>query len=184
MRELSLHILDIIQNSIRAEASLVQLVIDEDKIDDRLTIKIIDNGSGMDEGMQKKVLNPFVTSRTTRKVGLGLSLFQNAAQRCEGDLELDSTLGEGTELKVTFEHSHLDRAPLGDMVGTVITILSGHPDLDFIYTHIVNGQEFVFDTREIKKELDDVKINHPDILGWVEGYLTEGSEQLHGGEGK
>jgi len=178
MRELSLHILDIIQNSIRAEAKLVQLLINEDVKNDRLLIEITDDGCGMSQELQKIVLNPFVTSRTTRKVGLGLSLFQQAARQCEGDLKLESTLKEGTVITVDFKYSHIDRAPLGDIVGTIITILSVNPDLDLLYRHLINDNEFIFDTRIIKDELEDVQINLPEILSWLEGYLTEGLEDL------
>ncbi|WP_245684731.1 ATP-binding protein [Orenia metallireducens] len=173
-----MHILDIIQNSIKAKAELIQLLIDEDIKNDKLLIKIIDDGCGMSEELQKRVLDPFVTSRTTRKVGLGLSLFQQAAKQCEGDLKIESTLGEGTVITVDFKYSHIDRAPLGDLVGTIITILSVNPDLDLLYRHLINDNEFIFDTRIIKEELEDVQINLPEILSWLESYLTEGLEDL------
>ena len=121
MRELSLHILDIIQNSIAAEADLIKLYIEKDYEEDELVIEIIDNGSGMDPEEKENVLDPFVTSRTTREVGLGLPLFKEAALQCAGDFNLDSAVGEGTELKAVFQLSHIDRAPVGDIVGTVIS---------------------------------------------------------------
>ncbi len=178
MRELSLHILDIIQNSIAAQAEKIELIIDENLINNELVIRIVDDGCGMSEELQRRVLDPFVTSRTTRKVGLGLSLFKAAASRCGGDLELNSTLNEGTEVIVRFKYDHLDRAPLGDIVGTVLTILTSNPDLRLIYRHKFNGDQFLFDTREIKEELDDVKINQPLILNWLEEYLFEKIEDL------
>ncbi|WP_018249209.1 ATP-binding protein [Orenia marismortui] len=178
MRELSLHILDIIQNSISAKANLINLEIDEDLLNDRLVIKIKDNGSGMSKSLEQSVLDPFVTSRKTRKVGLGLPLFQAAAQRCEGDLKLDSTLGEGTEITVSFKHSHIDRAPLGDITGTLIAILSVNPEVDLVYKHYIGSKEFIFDTRLIKEEIDGININHPEVLLWIESYLAEGLEEL------
>ena len=178
MRELSLHILDILQNSIAAEADLIKLSIIEDQAADQLAIKIVDNGTGMDQETQKEVLDPFVTSRTTREVGLGLPLFKRAAEQCAGSFKLKSEPGQGTELKAVFQHSHIDRAPLGNIIGTIITFLVSNPEIELVYNHQVNDQKFQFDTREIKDKIGDVKINHPDIISWIEDYLTEGLEEL------
>ncbi|MBM7557743.1 ATP-binding protein [Halanaerobacter jeridensis] len=178
MRELSLHILDIVQNSIAAEADLIRLNIVEDYEADKLVVEIIDDGTGMKEEDKEQVLDPFVTSRTTREVGLGLPLFKEAAEQCAGNFSLDSTLGEGTELKAVFQHSHIDRAPLGDIVGTIISFLVSNPDIDLVYHHQVDDEEFNFDTREVKDRLGDVKINSPDIIAWLKDYLTEGLRQI------
>lgn len=179
MRELSLHILDIVQNSIKAEASLIKIEITEDLNEDFLSIAINDNGSGIDERVLCKITDPFVTSRTTREVGLGLSLFKAAARRCGGDIEIKSSPGKGTSVKAVFVHSHLDRAPLGDIAGTVITIITTNPAIDIIYHHFFyrgnsSWEDFLFDTREIKKQLEDVSINKPQVLNWIEDYLREG----------
>jgi len=182
MRELSLHLLDIIQNSISAQATEIKLSIKEDLINDLLTIVIEDDGVGMDEELQKKVLDPFVTSRTTRKVGLGLSLFKSAAKQSAGDLEIESELGVGTKVKAEFKHSHIDRAPLGDIVGTLITILSADPDFEFIYSHQVNQRKFTLTTREIKEQLGDVKLSNSQVINWLRDYLTEQINNLYGGE--
>jgi hypothetical protein len=178
MRELSLHILDIIQNSIAAEADLIKLVIIESQVADQLTIKISDNGVGMDQESQEQVLDPFVTSRTTREVGLGLPLFKEAAEQCNGNFNLDSVAGRGTELEANFQFSHIDRAPLGNIIGTIITFVVSNPDIDLLYEHQTDGGQFIFDTREIKDRIGDVKINNSDIVAWIEDYLTEGLEQL------
>ncbi|AGB42162.1 histidine kinase [Halobacteroides halobius DSM 5150] len=179
MRELSLHILDIIQNSITAEATLIQVIIEENIKDDQLLIKVIDNGSGMNKGQEKDVLDPFITSRTTRDVGLGLPLFKAAAKRCEGDFKLESNLDLGTKVVASFRHSHIDRAPLGDIVGTIITFLVSNPKLDLVYQHKFNEQKFEFDTREVKNNLGPkLEINDPQVLDWIEGYLTDNLEQL------
>ncbi len=182
MRELSLHILDIIQNSISAQATEIKLSIKEDLSNDLLTIVIEDDGVGMDEKLQEKVLDPFVTSRTTRKVGLGLSLFKAAAKQCDGDLEIESELGVGTKVKVEFKYSHIDRAPLGDIVGTLITILSAEPDFEFIYSHQVNQREFILTTGEIKEQLGDVKLSNSQVINWLRDYLKEQINNLYGGE--
>ncbi|GAB6100023.1 ATP-binding protein [Halanaerocella petrolearia] len=179
MRELSLHILDIIQNSITANSSLIKLVINEDSQEDQLTIEITDDGQGMKEA--KAALDPFWTSRNTRSVGLGLPLFKAAAERCEGDFELKSRPEEGTRVKATFKLSHIDRAPLGDLAGTIIACLTSSPKVDFLYYHQVDSQNFEFDTREIKAELGgELSINNPQVLQWVEKYLTNNLEQLRG----
>lgn len=178
MRELSLHILDIIQNSIAAEADLIKLNITEDHEADQLVIEIIDNGLGMDQATQENVVDPFVTSRTTREVGLGLPLFKEAAEQCAGKFELNSTVGEGTELKAVFQHSHIDRAPLGDIRGTIISFLVSNPDIDLVYHHQVDDEDFIFDTREVKENLGELKINSPDVIAWLKEYLTEGLRKI------
>ena len=115
MRELSLHILDIAQNSIKAEAECLRIAVIEDLINDKLTIKIKDDGTGMDADTVKKVVDPFYTTRTTRKVGLGIPLFKLSAEQCGGYFEIKSQLGIGTEITAVFKHSHIDRVPLGNM---------------------------------------------------------------------
>lgn len=191
MRELSLHILDIVQNSIGANANLIEIKIVEDLVEDILSIEIIDNGSGIKEDILQQITDPFVTSRTTREVGLGLSLLKQAARRCGGDMKIESVPGKGTSVKAIFGHSHLDRAPLGDIGGTLISLITTKPDLDFIYEHFIIKQDilshrdrnqFKFSTKEFKEELEDVSINNPQILNWIEGYLKEGFNNLYGGD--
>src|SRR5690554_4683283 len=124
MRELSLHVLDIVQNSINAAASLISVYINEDIIEDLLTIKIKDNGRGIPEENLSQITDPFFTSRKTREVGLGLSLFAEAAWRCDGDFKIDSIVEKGTEVETLFRYSHIDRAPLGDIQGTLLTLIA------------------------------------------------------------
>jgi hypothetical protein len=181
MKELSLHILDIVQNSITANSSFIQIIITEDTKVDVLEIKIIDNGKGMTPELLEKVTNPFTTTRTTRKVGLGIPLFKNAALLCEGDLEIKSELGVGTEVKVLFKHNHIDRAPLGDMVDTIVSLVLCNPNIDFLYRHTFNGTEFVLDTREIKKIISGVEINCNEVISWIREYLKENINILYGG---
>jgi len=182
MRELSLHILDIIQNSIEAGADKVSLLIDEDPDYDYFRITIEDNGRGMTPEMVQSVKDPFVTTRTTRKVGLGIPLFHAAAVQTGGDLNIESTLGEGTIIKVSFGHRHIDRAPLGDIVATISTILGGHPSLELIYKHQFKERVFEFRTEDVRDTLEDVQMNHPLILGWIKDYIKEGLAELYGGE--
>lgn len=183
MEELALHILDLIQNSIRAQATKVRLTIFEDEVKDKIRITIWDNGEGMSREFCQKALDPFTTSRTTRRVGLGLPLFAMTAKQCEGDLLLTSLPGEYTEVQVFMRRSHWDRPPLGDMAGTLVSLLVGNPDLDFCYQHIYNGEKFTFDTREIQEAVGpDLSINHLEVLEWIRGFIEEGLAEIYGGE--
>jgi hypothetical protein len=182
MKELALHILDLAQNSITAEANLIVLTINESLTSDILTIMLEDNGYGMDADQAEQVKNPFVTSRTSRKVGLGIPLMLAACQRCEGDLIIESEKNVGTKLIATFRHSHIDRAPLGNMAETIVCLLLGAENIDFVYNHIINQEKFCFDTREIRQTLgEEVPIDAPEVLEWVKDYINEGLSNLRGG---
>ena len=148
MEDLSLHILDIAENSITASAKRIEIRIDEDQAKDLLTIEIKDDGKGMDEQTLKKVLDPFFTTRTTRRVGLGLSLLAQAARESDGKIELDSKPGGGTTIRASFRYSHLDRKPMGDIDETLQTLVVGHPGIDFLYEHKKDNSIYRFDTRE------------------------------------
>jgi len=146
VKELSLHILDLLQNSVKANATHVQIAVTEDLRQNVFSIVVADNGHGMDRALLANVTNPFITTRTTRRVGLGLSLFKAAAERCNGSLSIQSERQQGTTVTVRFDHNHIDRAPLGDMVATVMTFLIGNPAIDLSYRHRGNDNEFDFDT--------------------------------------
>ncbi len=177
MRELSMHILDALENSLAAGATRVELTIVEDLATDRLDITIRDNGRGMSAEQLARVFDPFYTTRRTRHVGLGLPLFREAARRCAGDVTLESQPGVGTTLRATFQHSHIDRAPLGDMAGTLVTFLLGGI-VDLAYRHRVGEREFAFDTAEIRTELGDTPLSHPDVRRWLQAYIAEGEREL------
>jgi hypothetical protein len=181
---LSLHILDILQNSVEAGATRVALTIDEDLAANRLTITVGDNGRGIPPDKLSKLFDPFYTTRSTRHVGLGLPLLKAAAERCNGDVILASEVGVGTTLIATFQHSHLDRAPLGDLTGTLLTfILGGACDLRYVHRERGSGgageREFAFDTAEIKAELGDVPLTHPDVREWLRQFIAEGEAALN-----
>ena len=178
MLELSLHILDILRNSAEAGATRVSLTLKEELDADWLTIEVKDNGRGMTEELAAKVLDPFVTTRTTRRVGLGLPLFAAAARQCGGDLELHSSPGQGTRVTARFCHSHWDRAPLGDIVATLMTILLSGATLDIDYRHRVGDRMFHLDTAEVRTELGDVPLTHPRIRDWLRNALEEGEADL------
>lgn len=173
MKELSLHVLDLAQNSIVAGAALLQIEIDEQ--DDRLTIILTDDGQGMDEEFAAQVTSPFVTTRTTRKVGLGIPMFLANAQNAGGGLTVESHKGKGTVLRAWFVLSHIDRPPMGDICGTWESLIIMNPAMDFLFTYRVGEAEFRFDTREVKEVLgDDVPIDNPDVAAWVRDSIFEG----------
>jgi len=153
VEDLSLHILDIVENSIRAKASRIEIKVVEDIAKDLLTIEIADNGQGIDAETVKKVLNPFFTTKMTRKVGLGLSLLSQAARESGGDVQIESKVGSGTRVKATFGYSHIDRKPLGNMEATLTTLIVGNPEVDFIYEHKRGELEYRLDTKEIRASI-------------------------------
>ena len=152
MEDLSLHILDIAENSISASAGRIEIRIDEDQANDLLTIEITDDGRGMDEETLKKALDPFFTTRTTRRVGLGLSLLAQAARQSDGRFDLNSVPDEGTTVKATFRLSHPDCKPMGDIGETIRTLVTAHPEIDFLYEHKKDNSTYRFDTRETDKK--------------------------------
>lgn len=183
MRELSLHILDIIENSRRAEADLIRLNIEEDIDNNLLKIIIKDNGKGIEREKLKNITDPFITSRTTREVGMGLSLLKSAAKSCAGDFKIDSEIGEGTEVYAEFEYDHIDRAPLGDITTTISNFIAASgEEVDVVYQHKYKDRTFKFDSREVKNQLDDLSIQTRQITTWIREYIGENLEEIRGGE--
>ncbi len=164
MEDLSLHILDIVENSTAAGATLIEIKLLQDTIKDLLQISVKDNGAGMEEEIVDKVLDPFTTSRTTRRVGMGIPLLAQSAREADGNLVMKSKIGEGTELEATFKNSHIDRRPVGDIGSTMVTLILGNPDINFQYESDFDGVKTEFDTRDIKAELDGVSITEPAVL--------------------
>lgn len=182
MRELALHILDIAQNSLEAGATDIEIAIHEDLERDQLDIQVTDNGRGMDAEMLSKVLDPFVTTRTTRRMGLGLPLFAAAAERCAGKLDIFSEPGQGTTVTATFQHSHIDRAPLGDMQATLMAVILADERVRIRYSHLVADKAFELDTDEIRQELEGVPLNYGPITQWLRQYIQEQTEALYENE--
>jgi signal transduction histidine kinase len=152
MEDLSLHILDIVENSIAAMAGRIEIRVEEDQARDLVTIEIKDDGNGMDEQTLKKALDPFFTTRTTRRVGLGLSLLAQAARDSEGAFDLSSKPGEGTTVNATFRLSHPDCKPMGDIGQTMQVLVTAHPEIEFLYEHKKDNSIYHFDTRETGRE--------------------------------
>ncbi len=178
MRELSLNVLDIAQNSIAAGASLTEIVVSEDTAKKELLIGIYDNGKGMTEEQVRNVQDPFFTTRTTRKVGMGIPLFKMAAEQTGGSFKITSQVGVGTRVEAVFKTDSIDFTPLGDMESTISTIVSMNEDKDFIYTRSVDGREFTFSSADIKSILEGVPLSEPSVMMWIEGHIKEQTGEL------
>lgn len=179
MKELSLHILDIVQNSVAAGAKFITLDLIEDVNTDLLEFSIKDDGCGMTEETLKKVTDPFTTGRTTRRIGLGIPLLKAAAELTGGELELTSEPGVGTTVIARFVYDSIDRQPLGNMAETILGIIISYENIDFVYYHRVNEKEFTIDTREIKGILGEVSLNEPEVVLWLSGFLNENETELY-----
>jgi hypothetical protein len=159
--------MDLAENGITAGADLITIKLSERKSKDLLEITVADNGRGIPQDLLEKVIDPFFTTRTTRRVGLGLSLFKDAAARCEGEFRVSSEEGKGTEVFASFKLGHIDLAPMGDIAGSITCLIMGNPGVDFLYVHEVDGEKFNLDTREIRRELDGVPINNPEVIKYM-----------------
>ena len=173
MEDLSLHILDIVENSVAAQAHRIEIRITEDKKKDLLTIEVLDNGIGMDQETAKKALDPFYTSKTVRRFGFGLSLLSETAKAANGHFSIKSKKGEGTKIRADFQYSHIDRKPLGDIGETIITLVMGNPEIDLIYVHKKNSHTSRFDTRKIKTQLKEKPINSLDGMRMIRKSLKK-----------
>lgn len=171
MQELSMHLLDIVQNSIRAQATKIDILVDEDIETDNLIIVIKDNGCGMSEEQVSSVIDPFFTTRTTRKVGLGIPLYKMAAEQTGGSLQIESEIGAGTVVKATFGYSHIDRMPLGDMADTIAQIICLNEPIDIAYTHKKNKDSFTATTSDFTSVLEGVPLNTPEVMLFVKDYV-------------
>ena len=178
MRELSLNILDIAQNSIVAGATLTEIVVNENTKENTLLIGIYDNGCGMSEEQVENVIDPFFTTRTTRKVGMGIPLFKMSAEQTGGSFSINSEKGVGTRIEALFKTDSIDFTPLGDIGSSIVTIVSMNNDKEFLYTRVLDDKEFIFSTVEIKKILDGVPLSEPSVMNWIEEYLNEQTNEL------
>ena len=183
MREIALHLLDIAENSAAAESKNVSIQVHEDLLHDCLSAHVVDDGRGMDAETVQRVQDPFYTTRTTRNVGLGIPLLKLAAEQAEGRFSLQSEPGKGTRLEAEFRHSNIDRMPLGDLGCTFLTVLISHPQIDWNFKYQVtdrDGQtrDFVFESAELKSELDGISLTEPEVLTFVRGIFEEGIEAV------
>lgn len=174
MRELALHLLDIAHNSVSAGARNITITIVEDSQVDRLSMSVEDDGVGMDALTVQRVTDPFVTTRTTRNVGLGIPLLKAAAEACNGDLTIQSKPGAGTRIDVFFQRSHIDRMPLGNLAETILTLVVGCPEVHWVFRYQVDGEIFEFDDAPIKEELKDLPLTEPAVLAYLRETLENG----------
>jgi anti-sigma regulatory factor (Ser/Thr protein kinase) len=179
MLELAQNILDIAENSIRAGAKLIVISVVEDSAKNLLAIEISDDGCGMEGKEVSKVLDPFYTTKTVRRVGLGLPLLTDAARMAGGGLDLQSEVGKGTKVTATFGLNHLDRQPMGNISSTLISLIAANSEVDFIYDHWHNDQQFKLDTRLIRNEIENIPIYHPEILKHIRGMIEEGLREIN-----
>ena len=178
MLELALHILDVAENSIRAGATLVRILIRESRSKDLFLLRITDNGKGMTREERQRALDPFYSTKKVRRVGLGLPMLADAAQRTGGRMTLRSRPRTGTVVEAVFGMSHIDRQPLGDIASTLIALVAGNTGGDFIYRHEADGRVYLLDTRDLKKALEDVPLNHPEVTGFLRGHIAEGLRDI------
>ena len=181
MKELSLHILDVAENSISAGAKNIEISVVENLKLDLLQISIKDNGKGMDAETVVRIQDPFYTTRTTRRVGLGIPLFKAAAEACNGSLTIKSIPGTGTEVTAVFQNSHIDRMPLGDLGDTFLTLLIGSPDVNWKLLYTRDDRSFEVDSQQIKVQLVDVPLYDPAVMKWMKEYIEEGILDIQNG---
>jgi anti-sigma regulatory factor (Ser/Thr protein kinase) len=179
MLELSLHILDITENAVRAQAQTVRITLTEEPEKDRLMLEICDDGKGMSEDELKRALDPFYTTKKVRRVGLGLPMLAQAAENTGGCLEIESEPGKGTTVTVVFRLRHIDRQPLGNMPGTLVTLIMGNPDIHFVYRHRRGRDVYVLDTDDIKREIGDVPLTHVEVLKFIRKDIEEGLKEIN-----
>jgi signal transduction histidine kinase len=178
MRDLSLHILDIAENSIEAQATRVEIRLKESHRLNRLVLEIVDDGKGMDRRMLKQVLDPFVTTKKTRRFGLGLPLLAQAARAANGRVRVKSEPGRGTRVRAVFELGHIDLKPLGDMAQTLTALIMGHPEVDIVYVHETDRSRYELDTRELKRELDSVPVQSPEVISLIRRDIRDGLDEI------
>lgn len=178
MQDLSAHIMDIAQNSVRANASRIEIDVEEHLLQDSYSITIRDNGCGMDAETLGKVTDPFYTSRTVRKVGLGLPLLKQNAEATGGSFSIESEPGRGTTTRAVFSHNHLDRPPAGDIPGAVVLLVAANPDTEIIYRYVTDNGTYTFDTTEVKEVLDGVPLNDPEIVQALRQMIAENMQEI------
>ena len=173
MTEISLNILDVAENSVKAGATLTEISVFADSAANRLTVVIKDNGCGMDEAQLKNVTDPFFTTRTTRKVGLGVPFFKESAETAGGSFEITSQIGVGTTVKAVYQLNHIDRMPMGDIASTIHTLVTMHEEIDFLFTYRIDNNEFVLDTKEFREILGGISFKEAEVSNYIRDYLKE-----------
>ncbi len=177
MEDIAMHILEILMNSIKAGASKIILTIYDSLQDDVIAISVEDNGKGMDEAMTKKAADPFTTSRTTRKIGMGLAFMKGLAETCNGTFEIRSQVGVGTVVRASVQKLNIDTPGLGDIGEMMMEAIQSDENIDYVLDYKTDFNQFVFESETVKRELDGVSLLEPEILLWIKEYINQGIEQ-------
>ncbi|MFZ2537462.1 MAG: ATP-binding protein [Oscillospiraceae bacterium] len=178
MQELSLNILDIVQNSIKAKSTLIEISIKKYTDDKTMLISIKDNGCGMTKEQVEQVVDPFYTTRTTRKVGLGVPFFKMSAVMTGGSFFINSEVGKGTIINAHYNYENIDMMPVGDIAATILSLVSVNPDIDFVYLYAIDQQSFTMDTREIKVILEGMPVNSHEVLSFIKDFINENQSEI------
>jgi hypothetical protein len=180
LEDFSQHLLDIAENSMNAGASIVEILLTEDRCGGWFYFEVRDNGKGMSADVLQMVADPFFTSRTTRRVGFGLPFLKQLAELCEGEMEVQSEPGKGTRVWASFRYDHIDRPPLGNIPASLVSLLVAHPEVRLIYHHRINEEEFTFDSSELARVLEDPgEVQKPKIARWLQEYFSENLKALN-----
>jgi hypothetical protein len=178
MKTISEHMLDIVENSVRAKATLIEIMVFEDISCDFYALHFNDNGCGMNKYIMQHATNPFFTSRTTRKVGLGLSLLKYNALTSNGSFTINSEVGKGTRVKAMFQLSHLDRPPAGDLWDSLFLIFYSNPEIRVVYRHQTHVGKFEIDSAELKQLLEGVSLQQGEIKKAVIELIKNNLEEI------
>lgn len=184
MKELALHVLDIAENSVRGEAKNIEIVIEEDQRHNRFIMDINDDGKGIPPETLKTIRSPFTTSRTHRKVGMGIPFLNDTCEMCGGFLTITSEVGVGTRVHAEMEYDSIDRPPLGDIASTLLNLFSSYSDIEFSYRHTwwakdaEEAAEFSITTGELNAILEGVPLSTPSVFVWVKEYIKESVQEL------
>ncbi len=178
MRDMAMHIMDIAQNSIYANATAITIEVIENKDDDSYVVIVDDNGGGMSREMVSKVTDPYVTTRTTRKTGLGIPLLKLNAERTGGNFHIHSEEGKGTNVKAEFVFTHPDRLPAGDIAGIIVLLIAANPGIEFKYQHVTNKGKYALCTAEINETLEGVSISEPSVVRFLKEMIKENQQQI------
>lgn len=184
MKELALHVLDITENSVRGDASVIEIVIEENLKENRFSMEINDDGRGIPAETLKTIKSPFTTSRSHRKVGMGIPFLNDTCEMCGGYLNIESEVGVGTKVKAVMEYDSIDRPPLGDIASTLLNLFASYSEVAFLYRHIYQGkemeeaEEFSISTPELDEILEGVPLSTPSVFVWVKGFIKDSIEEL------
>ena len=178
MKDISLHLLDIIRNSVKSGADRIGITIKDERKKNRFVMQISDNGSGIPEDMMSKVTDPFCTTSANKKTGLGLPLLKQNAEQTGGRLMISSNIKKGTTVKAVFHPDHIDMIPHGDIAATLRVIIASEPDINFKYTHFINEKGFEINTALIRKAIGGVSINSPEVLDYITDYIENNIKDI------